>query len=251
MPSPHPHRPAQHSLPFRPGRGGRRRNAGRKRIAPRPLIPHRARPEHKARHPVHVTLRSDFRQLRSQYVFPTVCVAIAGATRRAPDEFRVVHFSVQSNHVHLVVEASDKQALAAGMRSVAIRIARYVNQLLSRRGRLWADRWHGRDLTSPRAVRNALVYVLANFRKHAHGNVPPGIDAFSSAGRFDGFGGCMSGRSVARAGPPLAARHVAPNSPLAAALASFVAVSPARTWLAAQGWRRHGLIRIDEHPRSD
>ena len=143
---------------------------------------------------------------------------VAGATRRAPDDFRVVHFSVQSNHVHLVVEASDKRALAAGMRSVAIRIARYVNQLLTRRGRLWADRWHGRALTSPRAVRNTLVYVLANFRKHTNAAVPPGIDAFSSAVRFDGFRGFKSGGAVARAGPPFGAHHsTTPNSPLAAA----------------------------------
>ena len=210
--------PHQHPLPFRPGRGGPRPNAGRKRLAPRPRVPHRARPKHVARHPVHVTLRSAFRQLRSEHVFPTVCVAIAGATRRAPDDFRVVHFSVQSNHVHLVVEASDKRALAAGMRSVAIRIARYVNQLLTRRGRLWADRWHGRALTSPRAVRNTLVYVLANFRKHTNVAVPPGIDAFSSAVRFDGFRGFKSGGAVARAGPPFGAHHsTTPNSPLAAA----------------------------------
>ncbi len=61
----------------------------------------------------------------------------------------------------------DKRALSEGMRSVAIRIALAVNELVGRRGRLWADRWHGRALTSPRAVRNALVYVLSNFSKHA------------------------------------------------------------------------------------
>jgi putative transposase len=74
---------------------------------------------------------------------------------------------VQHDHLHLLVEASSKRELSAGMRSVVIRIARYVNALLGRRGRYWADRWHGRGLRSPREVRNALVYVLANFRKHA------------------------------------------------------------------------------------
>jgi len=69
---------------------------------------------------VHVTLRSEFRPLRSEHVFPTVCLAIAGATRRAPERFRILHFSVQWDHVHLIVEASDERALSGGVRSVAI-----------------------------------------------------------------------------------------------------------------------------------
>jgi putative transposase len=91
---------------------------------------------------VHVTLRSSFRQLRSQFVFPTVRLALVAAARRDPNRFRIAHFSVQWDHVHLVVEAADKRALSSGVRSVAIRIARYVNDLLKRRGVLWADRWH-------------------------------------------------------------------------------------------------------------
>ena len=142
---------------------------------------------------MHVTLRSAFRPLRSQHVFPTVCLALRGATERDSRRFRIIHFSVQWDHVHLVVEASDKRALSSGIRSAAIRVALYVNALLRRRGPLWADRWHGRELKSPREVRNALVYVLANFRKHAHARLRPGIDAFSSALYFDGFSGFRSG----------------------------------------------------------
>src|SRR5262249_40243892 len=147
--------------------GGKRVNAGRKRTSPRANVPHRTRAKHAATNPVHVTLRSLFRPLRSQHVFPTVCIALAAATRRTPARFRVLHFSVQWDHLHLIVEARDQRALSSGMQGLAIRVARAVNQLVVRRGRFWADRWHGRDLTSPRAVRNALVYVFGNFRKHA------------------------------------------------------------------------------------
>ena len=231
-------RAVQQELPFKSRRGGSRPRAGRKRTSPRSSVPHRARPRHSAAHPVHVTLRSLFRPLRSQHVFPTVCLAVRGATHRFPD-FRILHFSVQWDHVHLIVEASDKRALSSGVRSVAIRIARYVNELVLRRGRLWADRWHGRDLTSPRAVRNALVYVLANFRKHSKTRLLAGIDAFSSAARFDGFRR-IAGSELPRAGPPF---H--------GALAQHVVVSPARTWLARAGWRSSGLIRVDEGPTSD
>jgi putative transposase len=170
-------------------------------------------------------------------VFPTVCLAIRGATERDPKRFRIVHFSVQWDHVHMVVEASDKRALSAGIRSVSIRIARYVNDLLRRRGQLWADRWHGVELTSPRQMRNALVYVLANFRKHSRKRLSSGVDAFSSALRFDGWRGFARGAALPRAGPPI---H--------SAMARHIVVTESRTWLGASGWRRAGLIRVSEAP---
>jgi putative transposase len=139
--------------------------------------------------------------------------------------------------VHLLVEASDKRALSSGVRSIAIRIARYVNDLLSRRGAFWGDRWHGRALTSPREVRNALVYVLANFRKHARRTVPAGIDPFSSGAWFDGW----KDRRHAEREPPFAQRPRRPNADCP--------VSRARSWLARVGWRRRGLLSIDEAPR--
>jgi REP element-mobilizing transposase RayT len=219
--------------------GGKRVGAGRKSRSERPNVPHRARPKHFAAHPVHVTLRSMFRPLRSQHVFPTVCLALKGATKRDEKRFRILQFSVQWDHVHLVVEASDKRALSSGIASVSIRIARYVNELVSRRGRFWADRWHGRELTSPRQVRNALVYVLANFRKHAKTPLRGGVDAFSSSARFDGWRGVASGAALPRAGP---AFH--------SAMVRHVVVSEAKTWLAGVGWRRAGLVGFREEPKS-
>jgi hypothetical protein len=164
-------------------------------------------------------------------------LAIRRATQRNERCFRVVHFSVQWDHVHLVVEASDKRALSSGVASVAIRIARYVNELVRRRGRFWADRWHGRELASPRQVRSALVYVLANFRKHAKVELRAGVDAFSSAARFAGWR-VDSGRPLPRAGSPF---HVA--------MAPHVVVSEAKTWLGSVGWRRAGLVGVGEAPR--
>jgi REP element-mobilizing transposase RayT len=135
---------------------------------------------------VHVTLRSAFRPLRSRFVFPTVQGAIREVNRRRAEEFRVVHFSVQLDHVHLIVEARDKHALSSGVRGLSISIARRVNGLVNRRGRVWADRWHGRALDSPRAVRNALGYVLANFRKHQRA-ARALFDPYSSAPDFAWF----------------------------------------------------------------
>jgi putative transposase len=204
------------------GRGGARVGAGRKRLAAgRRHTPHRSRPVHRAAHPVHVTLKAGLRSLRSQFVAPTVLGALRAACRA---DFRVVHHSIQANHLHLIVEASSKQALSSGMRGLAVRLARRINRLLFRRGQLWIDRWHGVELRSPRQVRNALVYVLQNYIKHAVGAARVLVDPLSSAGDFDGF--ATLGIGAARAGPAMAPR----------------------SWLLRVGWQRHGLIGRNEVP---
>jgi REP element-mobilizing transposase RayT len=82
------------------------------------------------------------------------------------DDFRVCHYSIQRDHVHLVVEAAGKEALGRGMKSVGIRLARAVNRVFGRRGPVLFGRYHLRVLRTPREVRNALAYVLLNARKH-------------------------------------------------------------------------------------
>ena len=168
----------------------------------------------------------------------------------------MLQFSVQRDHVHLVVEAQDKRALSSGLQGLAIRIARYVNDLLGRRGPLWADRWHGRALKTPREVRNALAYVLANFRKHDARRgagtrkgraVAGGIDPYASGEWFDGW---REWKPWSGAPPPFAEerrwrwrRAISTHDEATAR----VTAEP-ETWLAGTGWRRHGLIRVDEVP---
>jgi putative transposase len=223
-----------------PSWGGRRSRAGRP-AGSRPRVAHRTRPEHRSSHPVHVTLRSAFRPLRSAFVFPTVRAAIADSNRRAPGRFRIVHFSVQTDHLHLLVEAADKRALSSGLRGLSIRIARRVNALVDRRGKVWADRWHGHVLTSPRATRRAVTYVLANFRKHDP-SASAAIDSFSSAPHFNGF------REHGRTTP-------AQTDVLAPGRAGVSTDEPANarplTWLLRVGWLRAGPISIYDAPSSD
>jgi putative transposase len=236
------HASRQLALSF-PSWGGRRSGAGRPACR-RPRVAHRARPEHRPYHPyhpVHVTLRSAFRPLRSAFVFPTVRAAIADSNRRAPGRFRIVHFSVQTDHLHLLVEAADKRALSSGLRGLSIRIARRVNALVDRRGRVWADRWHGHVLTSPRATRRALTYVLANFRKH-NPSASAVVDSFSSAPHFNGF------REYGRPTPIQSDVHAPPR-------ARVPADEPANvrplTWLLRVGWLRAGPISIYDAPSGD
>ena len=136
---------------------------------------------------------------------------------------RVVHFSVQRDHLHLIVEAADVRALVRAMRALAIRLAMRLNRWWRRRGRVFADRYHARVLKTPREVRNALAYVLLNGRRHGVSGV--GIDPCSSGAWFDGWA-----------------------DPSARALETTAIVAAARTWLLRVGWRRHGPIGLGELP---
>lgn len=150
---------------------------------------------------------------------------------------RVVEFSVQSNHVHLVVEARDRDALSRSLKGLAIRMARSLNRSRGRSGRVFADRYHARALRTPLEVKRALAYVLCNVRKHAaeRGVLLPGgwMDACSSAAWFDGW---ATRGAVERAlGLGRVAQGAAP-------------VATAHTWLLRVGWRRHGLLDADRQP---
>ncbi|HEX3849439.1 MAG TPA: transposase [Polyangiaceae bacterium] len=185
-----------------------------------------------------MVLRSSFRPLRSRFVFPTLRQALAKATRARAD-FRVIQFSVQSDHLHLIVEAKDKSVLSRGMQGLAIRVARAVNKLLFRRGKVWADRFFSRALTSPRALKNALGCVLNDFRKHrAEGGSR--IDPYSSAPYFSGFRE-LRGRAPcdvkARSDLPLLPRGVPPPQS-----ETELPIVNAKTWLGRGGWQRAGSV---------
>jgi REP element-mobilizing transposase RayT len=197
---------------------------------------HRTRAVHDANHPVHVTIRRvrlapSFRSERMHEV-------ILAELRRARGKgVRVIHHSIQDDHLHLMVEGRDAADLSAQMRKLFSRIAMSINAAVGRRGSLFRDRHHRHELTSPREVRNALVYILFNVRKHTTRTDARTeqaawecVDAFSSAPWFVDW--------AEHARPPPDANEL-PTSPLA---------SP-RTWLARVGWKRGGgPIRFNEAP---
>jgi putative transposase len=205
-----------------PNLGGRRPGAGRKPAPGRRAVMHRSRAAHDPRFPVHVTLRAcaGLPSLRAAAVFVAIRHSF-GAT--SSETFRLLHFSVQGDHLHLLVEADGCSGLRRGVQGLPIRVAKAINRVLRGRGRVWGDRYHARALATPREVRHALVYVLANWRKHVPG--ARGLDPRSSAAWFTGW------RSVV------------------ASLAGGAPVVGARTWLGRVGWRRHGLVDVDEGPR--
>jgi REP element-mobilizing transposase RayT len=150
--------------------GGKRKGAGRKPKAPhpwgnRPGVPHLERAEIERRHPVHITLRlmPEVYNLRSRRSFRALEQALFGVRDTGA---RLTHYSVQGNHVHLILEVEHRQMLTRAMRSLCIRAAKRLNAMMGRTGRVIADRYHAEVLRTPKQVLNAIRYVLSNTRKH-------------------------------------------------------------------------------------
>jgi REP element-mobilizing transposase RayT len=209
-------------------RGGKRRGAGRPPRGERAGVPHAARESLTAHQPVLVTMkvRSDVWRLRRRVVVAHLIQALRAARER---HVRIVHFSIQHDHVHLVVEARDAEMLARGVQGLSVRIARRINALMKRHGKVFADRYHARALRTPRQVRNALAYVLGNARKHGEQLPPRGVDPCSSGAAFDGW-----------------ACRIRVSSHRLARAAAAVCVG-ANSWLLRAGWRRAGGLLDPDH----
>jgi putative transposase len=221
-------------------RGGARRGAGRKPNGRRAGVSHLRRPTVSRHHPQHVTLRvcRGLPVLRVRELFRAVLRALAQGNERFG--FRLIHYSVQQDHVHLIAEASDRSALSRGVQGLSVRIARAVNRQLGRTGSVFADRYHARALKTPQAVRVAVRYVLLNVRKHDRSAVPKGsVDPCSSAAWFGGFA-----RPLDRIFGVRACREVFAGTVPGRASP----VVEAQTWLLRVGLRRAGTFDVDEVP---
>ena len=214
------------------GRGGARTNAGRKKGRGGHDSPHRER-ERITRHvPVHVVLRTvkAVGRLRRGVIYQALRRAFSKVLDRGG--MRVVHVSIQHNHVHLLVEAASTAELAAGMQALGIMAARAINRVQARTGKVFAYRYHATPIRSPRQARNTLAYVLNNWRRHHEdepvgGDRPPRIDPFSTARDFTGW----------REGAPLAPPELEP-----------LPHSAAESWLLTVGWASHGAVSVYEVP---
>ena len=194
--------------------GGRRAGAGRPRTRPHPGldgpgVPHLRRPDFPSRVPVHVTqrLQPGVGYLRGYRRARLIEQALRDVREQVG--VRVIHYSIQGNHLHLIVEADTPAALSRGMQGFAIRLARRLNALLDRKGAVFADRYHSRPLETPREVAFAVRYVLEDHRHHARERFPARWEDPLSSAQF------------LRCAP-------ADDSPV---------VAP-RTWLLRVGWRR-------------
>ena len=230
-------------FPERRGWGGRRAGAGRPRKDG--SVPHAARPALAARHPVHVVVRAApaVHGLRRRDSYHAIRRAVQRCAPRG--DFRIVHLSIQQTHLHLIVEASDKGALARGMRAFEISAARLLNGVIGartgrpRRGAVFPVRYHATVLRTPTQTRNTIAYVLNNWRKHWT-QIPPaqralGIDPFSSAYSFTDWAEY---------------RGAAFLWPMPPSYEPLLVFRP-HTWLLREGYLRGGPpVSLEEVPRS-
>jgi len=208
-------------------RGALRKKLGRpvtgRRMDPR----HRTRPELDPHHPVHIVLRvtREVASLRTRHAYRAIRRAVDRS--RARSDFRIAHMSIQSNHLHLLVEADGKDALRSGMQGFAISAARRLNRELRRkRGDVFAFRYHATVITSPAQARNAISYIVNNWRHHRR-------DLYDSR-RFDPY---SSAHAIAEWG-------IRPRED------QLPVVRPT-TWLLTDGYKRGDPIRPDEIPGPD
>ena len=193
-------------------------------------MPHRRREITHARFPVHVTLRMlpGIARLRNFELCAVLRRAFVHGCKK--DKFRICEFSIQNNHIHLMCEAASNEVLARGIQGFKVRVARGLNKKLGRSGSVFEDRYHFEIIKTPKQCRAVLCYVLQNARRHGLRLDPSfnGMDPFSSAWWFDGW---RDGRWRDGLKPP-----------------EMRTVADAETWLLRVGWRRHGLLAIDEVP---
>ena len=230
---------------------------------------HETRRDFKPNQPLHVTLRvvGQVGYLRTAAMYKAL--REAAHHQLANERCRIVHLSIQGNHVHLLVEADDRHALATGIKGFEVSAAKHINaavgaqyerrgasllgrssrrpppldlvlvqgrRSLRRKGQVFADRYHVEIITSPRQARRALAYVLNNWRRHRADRDRAArawkIDPFSTGWSFDGW--------RERADTPFV-------WPLREAYQAIHTWRP-QTWLLAKGWRRHGLVGTHEVP---
>jgi REP element-mobilizing transposase RayT len=178
---------------------------------------------------VHVTLRAapGIGRLRGRK--PWNAVREAARRMLGREGFRVCELSLMTNHLHIVVEANSREALARGMNALCTSLARRLNKAIGRRGRFFGDRYHARVLQTPLEVKHALAYVLNNARRHAGQRgqrcAKGWLDPYSSARSFTGW---RDATAQTGSDPPW--------------------LSPPGTWLLRVGWRKRGLLEVDAIP---
>lgn len=222
-------------------RGGKRKGAGRPRKEGRASEWHKTRAEVNRRHPQHVTLRvlGEVGHLRKRFIWRAIRTALLRTAART--DFGIVHMSVQGNHIHLVCEANNKDALSSGVKGFEISAAKHINSELGvgkrrRKGQVFADRYHVRAMSSIRQTRNCVSYVLNNWRHH-NGERGPALfdgklDPYSSAIWF-----------------PLWKERTTPTIHIPAGYEPPPVTRPT-TWLLREGLKRAPPISVWEVPGS-
>ena len=221
--------------------GGKRKGAGRPPKRDRSSEPHKVRLRFSEPTPVHVTLRvvAPISTLRRPDAYHAVRWSLYAVIGR--EDFRIVHLSIERDHLHLLVEANDHVALWEGVRAFESSAAQRINRVISlttgtrRRGQVFADRYHARLIRSPTQARNTLSYVLNNWRRHG---LDRGMETMFWDVDYYSSGPCFEGWTELDDSPFL---YQTPDYPR-------LSVCRPKTWLLRTGWRQAGPISMRDVP---
>ncbi len=202
------------------GWGGKRRGAGRKNKSS--TVNHGARQIITHKTPLHITmkLKRGLNGLRTQKMLQQLKTSLGKAKAKG---LRTIHFSLQSNHLHLFAESDSNQALASGMNSFGARFGREIRKRLRGSGSVFNGRYHIHILKTPRETRHALAYVLMNTSKHQGGE--PEYDVYSSNRQFKEWRKLLGSK-----------KQFALADGQAEPVPDYL--SHPKSWLAGVGWKR-------------
>jgi putative transposase len=142
-------------------RGGRRPGAGRKRIHSTG-VSHLKREVVTKRVPQHINFKFKC-SIRNKDSLKLLKRSIKNAQKMG---LKIIHFSLQSNHIHLITEAENNEVLTKGMRALTITFAKGLNK-----GRVQLERYHLHVLKTLREIKHAVQYVLFNEQKHTKNKI--------------------------------------------------------------------------------
>src|SRR5665213_2046977 len=200
--------------------GGKRKGAGRKNRSG--LCSHLKREKIDIRKPIHITLTFNKVNLRNRATLNAFRHAVSEAKRFC---LYVVHYSIQIDHIHLIIEAKDNKSLTTGMKSLCGRFGKIIRAAMGGSGPVFKERFHIHVLKTPTEMKRALKYVLTNTAKHM--KVIEHIDGFSTGLAFKEWRPLL-GRSYSDIVDDVIKNFATTYSEL----------SPPQSWLARVGWMR-------------
>lgn len=155
-------------------KGGRRPGSGRKRIHSKGVA-HRSREKVTTRTPLHINFKYRT-HIKNKQCLKLLKKAIVNARSHG---LRIIHFSLQSNHIHLLIESESNEILTRGMRSLTVTMAKGLKA-----GRVQLERYHLHVLRTIREAKHAAEYILFNQQKHEKGTYSK-VDGYSSLLNMD------------------------------------------------------------------
>jgi hypothetical protein len=151
------------------------KNAGRPAIRDKG-IRHTRREEIIAPRPLHLTIKLIRADVQNKSILKGLRHAILRARLQG---LRIIHYSLEHDHVHLYAEASDNKTLAKGMKALGGSLVKKIHRHLGTSGSFYKTRYHLRILRSAMEVKHVLNYILKNGIKHKRTSLV--IDPYNSA----------------------------------------------------------------------